>query len=51
MEFPYLSVNTALNSRNSGRSANLAAANIKEATASLHSSGHSLQNNKYISQN
>ena len=41
-EFPNFSVNKVLRSRNSGRSANLAAAYINEGTASLHSSGQSL---------
>lgn len=46
MEFPYLSVKAALRSRNSGRSANLAAAKINEETASRQSSGHSLHISK-----
>lgn len=40
--FPYRSVNMLLSSRNSGKSANLAAAYVRLDTASLHSLGHSL---------
>jgi hypothetical protein len=39
---PNLSVKARLRSHNSGRSENLAAANIKVEIASLASSGHSL---------
>jgi len=43
MKFPNLFVNTALRSLSSGTSGTHAVAYIKEETASLHSSGHSLK--------
>lgn len=46
-ELPYLCWNMSLTSRNSGKSENLAAANIRDATASLHPSGHSLRKNQF----
>ena len=46
MKLPNLRVNTALRSLSSGTSGTHAAAYIKEETASLHSSGHSLKGNQ-----
>jgi hypothetical protein len=45
---PYLLMNTERRSRSSGNLENLAAAYIRDCTASLHSSGHSLNQKRKV---
>jgi glycosidase len=47
-EGPYLPMNADRRSRSSGNSENLAAAYIRDCTASLHSSGHSLNQKRNV---
>lgn len=51
ISLPYLSLIRSLRSRNSGKSENLAAANIRDAAASRHSSGQKLDTNNWKKKN